>query len=91
MDDRLVKRFLTSLAILALTSCGTPSPTGNTGALRLVVPHVGQGSGALVVADAGTNMPVDPLGDIGTIDLELVMADLEMASQAANFGKLALI
>ena len=31
-----------------------------------------------VVADAGTNVPVDPLGDIETIDLELIMADLEM-------------
>ena len=31
-----------------------------------------------VVADASTNVPVDPLGDIETIDLELIMADLEM-------------
>ena len=29
-----------------------------------------------VVADAGTNVPVDPLGDIETIDLELIMADV---------------
>ena len=34
-----------------------------------------------VVADAGTNVPVDPLGDIETIDLELVMADLEMVNR----------
>ena len=47
-----------------------------------------------VVADAGTNVPVDPLGDIETIDLELIMADLEMvnrrierAAKAANGDK----
>ena len=34
-----------------------------------------------VVADAGTNVPVDPLGDIETIDLELIMADLEMVTR----------
>ena len=34
-----------------------------------------------VVADAGTNVPVDPLGDIETIDLELTMADLEMVNR----------
>ena len=34
-----------------------------------------------VVADAGTNVPVDPLGDIECIDLELVMADLEMVNR----------
>ena len=34
-----------------------------------------------VVADAGTNVPVDPKGDIGTIDLELIMADLEMVNR----------
>ena len=34
-----------------------------------------------VVADAGTNVPVDPLGDIETIDLELSMADLEMVNR----------
>ena len=34
-----------------------------------------------VVADAGTNVPVDPLGDIETIDLELIMADLEMVNR----------
>jgi len=34
-----------------------------------------------VVADAGTSVPVDPLGDIEAIDLELVMADLEMVER----------
>ena len=34
-----------------------------------------------VVADAGTNVLVDPLGDIETIDLELIMADLEMVNR----------
>ena len=34
-----------------------------------------------VVADAGTNVPVDPLGDIETIDLKLIMADLEMVNR----------
>ena len=34
-----------------------------------------------VVADAGTNVPVDPLGDMEAIDLELVMADLEMVNR----------
>ena len=34
-----------------------------------------------VVADASQNVPVDPLGDIGTIDLELIMADLEMVNR----------
>lgn len=34
-----------------------------------------------VVADANVNVPVDPLGDIETIDLELIMADLEMANR----------
>ncbi len=34
-----------------------------------------------VVADAGTNVPVDPLGDIETIDLELIMADLDMVNR----------
>ena len=34
-----------------------------------------------VVADAGTNVPVDPLGDIETIELELIMADLEMVNR----------
>ncbi len=34
-----------------------------------------------VVADASTNVPVDPMGDIETIDLELIMADLEMVDR----------
>ena len=34
-----------------------------------------------VVADATQNVPVDPLGDIETIDLELIMADLEMVNR----------
>ena len=34
-----------------------------------------------VVADAGTNVPVDPLGDIETIDLELIMACLLYTSR----------
>ena len=34
-----------------------------------------------VVADASQNEPVNPLGDIGTIDLELIMADLEMVNR----------
>ena len=34
-----------------------------------------------VVADAGTNVPVDPLGDIETIDLERIMADREMVNR----------
>ena len=34
-----------------------------------------------VVADASTNVPVDPLGDSETIDLELIMADLEMVNR----------
>jgi len=34
-----------------------------------------------VVADASLNVPVDPLGDIETIDLELIMADLEMVNR----------
>ncbi len=36
-------------------------------------------------------MPVDPIGDIETIDLELIMADLEMVNRrvekAAKMGK----
>jgi GTP-binding protein YchF len=44
-----------------------------------------------VVADAGTNVPVDPLGDIECIDLELIMADLELVrrrvDKAAKMGK----
>lgn len=34
-----------------------------------------------VVADASLNVPVDPLGDIETIDLELIMADLELVNR----------
>ena len=34
-----------------------------------------------VVADASTNVPVDPLGDIEAIELELIMADLEMVNR----------
>ena len=34
-----------------------------------------------VVADAGTNVPVNPLGDMEAIDLELIMADLEMVNR----------
>ncbi|MCQ2448007.1 MAG: redox-regulated ATPase YchF [Oscillibacter sp.] len=34
-----------------------------------------------VVADAGTNVPVDPVGDIEAIDMELIMADLEMVQR----------
>ena len=34
-----------------------------------------------VVADTSTNVPVDPVGDIGTIDLELIMADIEMVER----------
>lgn len=34
-----------------------------------------------VVADASQNVPVDPLGDIETIELELIMADLEMVNR----------
>ncbi len=37
-----------------------------------------------VVADATQNVPVDPIGDIETIDLELIMADLEMANRRAE-------
>ncbi|MBO6266626.1 MAG: redox-regulated ATPase YchF [Synergistaceae bacterium] len=37
-----------------------------------------------VVADATQNVPVDPLGDIETIDLELIMADLEMVKRRAE-------
>jgi len=37
-----------------------------------------------VVADAGTNVPVDPLGDIGCIDLELILADLEMVNRRVD-------
>ena len=42
-----------------------------------------------VVADTGTNVPVDPKGDIETIDLELIMADLEMAQRRADKARKA--
>ena len=42
-----------------------------------------------VVADASTNVPVDPMGDIETIDLELVMADLEMVERRIDKAKKA--
>ena len=42
-----------------------------------------------VVADAGTNVPVDPLGDIETIDLELIMADLEMVNRRVEKARKA--
>ena len=42
-----------------------------------------------VVADAGTNVPVDPLGDIETIDLELIMADVEMADRRIDKARKA--
>ena len=34
-----------------------------------------------VVADTSTNVPVDPLGDISTIDVELIMADMELVER----------
>lgn len=34
-----------------------------------------------VVENASVNVPVDPAGDIATIDLELIMADLEMVER----------
>ena len=34
-----------------------------------------------VVADTSTNVPVDPAGDIGVIDIELIMADVEMVER----------
>lgn len=34
-----------------------------------------------VVADTSTNVPVDPIGDIETIDIELIMADVEMVER----------
>ena len=34
-----------------------------------------------VVADTSTNVPVDPVGDIGVIDIELIMADVEMVER----------
>ena len=44
-----------------------------------------------VVENASVNVPVDPAGDIATIDLELIMADLEMVERrvkkAENLAK----
>ena len=34
-----------------------------------------------VVENASVNVPVDPVGDIATIDLELIMADMEMVDR----------
>ena len=34
-----------------------------------------------VVADTSSNVPVDPAGDIGVIDIELIMADVEMVER----------
>ena len=34
-----------------------------------------------VVADTSTNVPVDPVGDIGVIDIELILADVEMVER----------
>ena len=34
-----------------------------------------------VVADTSVNVPVDPIGDIETIDIELIMADVEMVER----------
>ena len=37
-----------------------------------------------VVADVGTNVPVDPVGDIEAIDMELIMADLDMVQRRVD-------
>ena len=42
-----------------------------------------------VVADAGTSVPVDPLGDMEAIDLELIMADLEMVERRVEKARKA--
>ena len=42
-----------------------------------------------VVADAAVSAPVDPIGDIETIDLELIMADLEIAERRADRARKA--
>ena len=42
-----------------------------------------------VVEDAAVSAPVDPVGDIETIDLELIMADLEMVQRRAEKAKKA--
>ena len=40
-----------------------------------------------VVADTSTNVPVDPAGDIGVIDIELIMADVEMVERRIDKAK----
>ena len=42
-----------------------------------------------VVEDATKSAPVNPLGDIETIDLELIMSDMEMAERRADKAKKA--
>ena len=42
-----------------------------------------------VVADTSTNVPVDPLGDISTIDMELIMADMEMVERRIKKTEIA--
>ena len=42
-----------------------------------------------VVADTSTNVPVDPAGDIGVIDIELIMADVEMVERRIDKAKKA--
>ena len=42
-----------------------------------------------VVADAGTSVPVDPLGDMEAINLELIMADLEMVERRVEKARKA--
>ena len=42
-----------------------------------------------VVEDAAVSAPVDPVGDIETIDLELIMADLELTQRRAEKAKKA--
>ena len=63
----------------------------NTNAIIHVLRCFDNGNIMHVVADASTNVPVDPIGDIETIDLELIMADLEMVNRrvekAAKMGK----
>jgi len=42
-----------------------------------------------VVADTSTNVPVDPLGDIAAIDLELILADMEMVDRRVKKAETA--
>ena len=42
-----------------------------------------------VVEDASTSVPVDPLGDIDAIDMELIMADMEMVERRIDKAKKA--